>query len=140
MVENYLGPEIFRQGVHNYLAAHLYGNATAEDFWNTQTEVSHQPVDKIMDSFVSQPGEPMLDFGTPAGGAVSVSQQRFFLNPTIKSPEQQQWSDPRLHQNRRAGSGLRSALTRPERAQSPVRAVSLRRCGRRRLLPLQLFA
>jgi len=32
MVENYLGEETFRKGVHNYLAAHLYGNATAEDF------------------------------------------------------------------------------------------------------------
>jgi aminopeptidase N/puromycin-sensitive aminopeptidase len=72
----------------------MYGNATAEDFWGAQTEVSHRPIDKIMDSFVSQPGEPVLDFGTPAGGAVSVSQQRFFLNPTIKSPEQQQWSVP----------------------------------------------
>ena len=34
MVENYLGAEVFRQGVHNYLEAHLYANATAEDFWN----------------------------------------------------------------------------------------------------------
>src|ERR1700751_319879 len=45
MVEHYLGKEVFRQGVHNYLAAHLYGNATAEDFWNAQTVNSHLPVD-----------------------------------------------------------------------------------------------
>src|ERR1700748_418247 len=57
MVENYLGDETFRKGVHNYLAAHMYGNATAEDFWGAQTETSHKPVDKIMDSFVTQPGE-----------------------------------------------------------------------------------
>ena len=50
MVENYLGEETFRKGVHAYLAAHEYGNATAEDFWNAQTEVSHKPVDKIMES------------------------------------------------------------------------------------------
>ena len=37
MVENWVGPEVFRQGVHTYLAAHLYANATAEDFWNAQT-------------------------------------------------------------------------------------------------------
>ena len=60
MVENYLGKEIFRQGVHNYLAAHLYGNATAEDFWNAQTANWHLPVDKIMSSFVAQPGVPLL--------------------------------------------------------------------------------
>ena len=63
MVENYLGEETFRQGVHNYLAAHLYANATAEDFWNAQTATSHQPVDKIMASFIDQPGVPLLSFG-----------------------------------------------------------------------------
>ena len=62
MVENYLGEEIFRQGVHNYLAAHLYANATAEDFWSAQTANSHQPVDVIMKSFVTQPGVPLLTF------------------------------------------------------------------------------
>ncbi len=53
MVENYLGKETFRKGVHAYLAAHEYGNATAEDFWNAQTATSHKPVDKIMESLVA---------------------------------------------------------------------------------------
>ncbi len=65
-MENYLGEETFRQGVHNYLAAHLYANATAEDFWGAQTATSHKPVDKIMESLVAQPGEPLLTFGEPA--------------------------------------------------------------------------
>ena len=67
MVENYLGKEIFRQGVHNYLPAHLYANATAEDFWNAQTANSHLPVDKIMSSFVTQPGVPLLTLVGAAG-------------------------------------------------------------------------
>ena len=79
MVENYLGEETFRQGVHNYLAAHLYANATAEDFWNAQTAKSHQPVDKIMQSFVVQPGVPLLTFGDGVTGQVPVAQSRFFL-------------------------------------------------------------
>ncbi len=66
MVENYLGEELFRQGVHNYLAAHLYANATAEDFWNAQTATSHQPIDVIMRSFVTQPGVPLLSFSQQA--------------------------------------------------------------------------
>ena len=78
MVENYLGEETFRKGVHAYLAAHEYGNATAEDFWNAQTEVSHKPVDKIMESLVAEPGAPILEFGPPAwlpaGGQVPVAQ------------------------------------------------------------------
>jgi len=94
MVENYLGANTFREGVHAYLAAHLYGNATAEDFWNAQTAVSHKPVDKIMDSLVAQPGVPLLTFGEPANGQVSVHQTRFFLDPKQKPDPAQQWTLP----------------------------------------------
>ena len=94
MVENYLGEETFRKGVHAYLAAHEYGNATAEDFWNAQTAVSGKPVDKIMESLVAQPGAPILEFGTPAEGIVSVEQSRFFLSPGIKPDQAQKWTLP----------------------------------------------
>ena len=93
-VENYLGEETFRQGVHNYLAAHLYANATAEDFWNAQTTASLKPVDRIMESLVTQSGVPILTFGEPAGGSVAVSQQRFFLSPSITPDPQQKWTLP----------------------------------------------
>ncbi len=79
MVEQYVSPEVFRQGVHNYLAAHLYANATAEDFWNAQTSTSHQPVDKVMSSFVDKPGVPLLTFGDKEGAGYPVHQTRFFL-------------------------------------------------------------
>ncbi len=85
MVENYVGQEAFRQGVHNYLAAHIYGNATAEDFWNAQTANSHKPVDRIMESLVSQPGVPLLTFAKAQDRAVGVTQKRFFLNGDGKS-------------------------------------------------------
>ncbi len=94
MVENYLGEESFRQGVHNYLAAHLYGNATAEDFWGAQTATSHKPVDKIMESLVAQPGEPLLTFGETRDGKVEVSQRRFFLSPSIQPDPKQKWTIP----------------------------------------------
>jgi aminopeptidase N/puromycin-sensitive aminopeptidase len=94
MVEHFLGEETFRKGVHAYLSAHLYSNATAEDFWGAQTATSHMPVDKIMDSLVAQPGEPLLTFGEPAGGKVSVQQRRFFLTPSIKADPSQKWTMP----------------------------------------------
>jgi aminopeptidase N len=94
MVENYVGEETFRQGVHNYLQAHLYANATAEDFWNAQTATSHLPVDKIMSSFVEQPGVPLLTFSNNSGMATPVAQSRFFLSPTSASHTSQQWTLP----------------------------------------------
>jgi aminopeptidase N len=93
-VENYVGPETFRNGVRAYLAAHLYANATAEDFWNTQTATSHKPVDKIMESLIAQPGEPILTFGEPANGKISVTQKRFFLSPSIQPDPKQGWTLP----------------------------------------------
>jgi aminopeptidase N len=93
MVENYEGEETFRQGVHNYLQAHMFSNATAEDFWNAQAEVSHRPVDKILSSFVAEPGVPLLTFAEPSNGVVQGTQQRFFLNPDAKA-DPQIWSIP----------------------------------------------
>jgi aminopeptidase N len=93
-IENYLGEETFRKGVHAYLSAHLYGNATAEDFWGAQTATSHKPVDKIMESLVAQPGEPLLTFGDVAASTVPVSQRRFFLSPSIEPDPKQRWTLP----------------------------------------------
>ena len=93
-VENYLGEETFRRGVHNYLAAHLYGNATAEDFWGAQTATSHKPVDKIMESLVAQPGAPLLTFSESDNGKVVVAQRRFFLSPSIQPDASQKWTLP----------------------------------------------
>ncbi len=94
MVENYVGEETFRKGVHDYLAAHIYGNATAEDFWNTQTSVSHKPVDKIMISFVTQAGAPLLTFDRANNGRVSITQERFFLDPKDNTGGDQSWTLP----------------------------------------------
>jgi aminopeptidase N/puromycin-sensitive aminopeptidase len=93
-VENYLGPETFRKGVHAYLSAHLYSNATAEDFWGAQTATSHKPVDKIMESLVVQPGVPLITFGEAANGSVSVAQKRFFISPSIQPDPKQKWTIP----------------------------------------------
>jgi aminopeptidase N len=93
-VENYVGPETFRKGVHSYLSAHLYGNATAEDFWKAQTATSQKPVDKIMESLIAQAGVPLLTFGQPSGGKVSVSQRRFYLSPSIQPDASQKWTLP----------------------------------------------
>jgi aminopeptidase N len=96
MIENYLGPDVFRQGVHNYLSAHLYSNATAEDFWGAQTSNSHKPVDQIMESLVAQPGAPLLVFDSPDAAThnVTVTQNRFFLSPSIAPDPKQKWTVP----------------------------------------------
>ena len=89
MVEHFVTPEVFRQGVHNYLQAHLYANATAEDFWNAQTAASHQRIDDIMSSFITQPGVPLVTLSPQSlqapgqtGSIVPAAEKRFFLSGT----------------------------------------------------------
>jgi aminopeptidase N len=95
MVEHWVGEEVFRKGVQEYLAAHAYGNATAEDFWDAETKVSGLPVDKVMRSFVAQPGVPLV---TLAGNDASAqgTQRRFFLagSPAPPSSEEEAWTIP----------------------------------------------
>jgi aminopeptidase N len=94
MTENYESSEVFRQGVHKYLEAHMYGNATAEDFWSAQTETSGKPIDKVMNSFITEPGVPLLTFSSPKSGTTSVSQQRFFLASEANVDHSQTWTVP----------------------------------------------
>jgi aminopeptidase N len=90
MVENWVGPELFRKGVHAYLAAHLYANATGQDFWDAQTQVSGLPVDQVMRSFVELPGVPLLVLGQAAPSGIAVTQRRFFISPRPCDPDCEQ--------------------------------------------------
>lgn len=123
MVENYIGPETFRKGVHNYLAAHLYGNATAEDFWNAETAASHKPVDRIMSSLIVQPGVPQVSFGAPVNGMVAISQRRFYLSPSASADVDQKWTLP-ICFNTAKGAQQCELLT-PDTAQLKAPATAL---------------
>ena len=128
-VENFVGPENFRRGVHNYLAAHLYSNATAEDFWNAEAAASHKPVDRIMDSLVAQPGVPVLTFGEPTSGEVPVSQMRFYLSPSIQPNGKQKWVLPVCF--KMEASGQRCEVLNPDstKLQVPSDAVFFANAG-----------
>ncbi len=83
MVEAYLGPEDFRAGVNAYIKQHEYANATATDFWGALAKVSKKPVDKVMPTFVEQPGAPMVSVSSKCAdgkAAVTLSQQRYFFD------------------------------------------------------------
>lgn len=128
-VENYVGKETFRKGVHAYLSAHLYGNATAEDFWNAQTATSHKPVDKIMESLVAQPGVPLLTFGAPSAGKVPVAQRRFFVSPSIKPDPSQVWTLPICFKT--SGNGHQCEVLSPgdSRLKAPSDALFFANAG-----------
>jgi aminopeptidase N len=97
MIENYLGPDTFRRGVNAYLQAHAYGNATSVDFWNAMTTASGKPVDRILPTFVNQPGAPLLEVTLSCvnnRSQLDISQQRFSLDPVPSAGPAERWQIP----------------------------------------------
>jgi aminopeptidase N len=97
MVEAYVGKDLYRKGVNEYLQAHAYGNATAEDFWNAMTRATGKPVDKIMKSFIDQPGAPEITVrSTCSGGVTKVTlwQQRFYVDGSVTTGISETWQIP----------------------------------------------
>lgn len=98
MLESYLGEETFRAGVNAYLKQHQYGNATAADFWDAQARTSKKPVDKIMPTWVQQPGLPIINVKAQCSGnstSVALSQKRYYFDRTkFSEPDDQLWQVP----------------------------------------------
>jgi len=100
MIEAFVGPEAFRQGVSSYLKKYAYGNAAGEDFWSEMTRVTGKPVDQIMKTYVDQTGAPVISAQLKSGQGTSeltLTQQRFYGSPDAAPPSSsasQQWTIP----------------------------------------------
>ena len=81
MLEQYLGGDRFRQGVSHYLSRHAYGNTETGDLWDAIEETTGEPVRQLMDSWIWQPGYPLVDARLD-GADVVLTQQRFAFGDT----------------------------------------------------------
>ena len=82
MLEQYLGEEQFRQGVNEYLRAHAYGNTETGDLWDAIERANPSaPVRRLMDSWIWQPGYPLISAKLDEGQLV-LQQQRFGYTDT----------------------------------------------------------
>ena len=90
MLEQFLGGEVFRRGLHQYLVDHQYGNARTQELWDALGEASGQPVAAMMDTWVKQTGYPVLDVRTERsadGIDVALSQSRFMYESIVGEQE-----------------------------------------------------
>ena len=86
MIEAFVGDEAFRGGINAYLVSNQYDNATAEDFWTIATRATGRPVDRIMSSFVTQPGIPLVSVDAQCtNGSTRVAASRERYSPTISA-------------------------------------------------------
>lgn len=86
MLQQYLGEDRFQAGIRHYLHAHSYANTETTDLWDAIEEATGEPVRTLMDSWIFQPGHPVVTISEPtptaAGGAsVTVAQHRFGFLP-----------------------------------------------------------
>jgi puromycin-sensitive aminopeptidase len=60
MLEQFLGPDVFREGINDYLNTHHHGNTETADLWAALERSSGRPVRSIMDTWINQGGYPLI--------------------------------------------------------------------------------
>ncbi|CAN1120841.1 Aminopeptidase M1 [Linum perenne] len=74
MLQSFLGAEPFQRSLAAYIKRHAYSNAKTEDLWAALEEGSGEPVTKLMNSWTSQKGYPVI--------AVKVKEQKLEFEQT----------------------------------------------------------
>jgi puromycin-sensitive aminopeptidase len=78
MLEQYLGPEVFRDGVRKYLTAHQFSNAETTDLWKALGSASGQRIPEMMDGWIFRQGFPLVTVGAEGAGEIVRFGQRPF--------------------------------------------------------------
>ena len=117
MIEQWLGPERFRDGIRRYLATHAYGNTETHDLWDALEAASGQPVRRIMDAWIFQAGYPAVEVHRD-GDAIRFTQHRFA--PSLPEDDTG-WPIP--------------LIVRQETPDGPVGGARAGRAGRTRTSP-----
>ncbi|MGZ8370850.1 MAG: M1 family metallopeptidase, partial [Caulobacteraceae bacterium] len=88
MLEAYVGPDAFRNGVQAYLRANAYGNATREDLWRAVEAAANKPLLRIAKDFTEQAGVPLVrvdPVSADNGAEVVLRQGRFGADQASKT-------------------------------------------------------
>ena len=83
MVRALLGDDALRKGLKNYFAAHKYHNAKGSDLWQALGEASGLGIGKIMNSWLEQPGYPVVTAAVDDQGQLVLSQKQFFIGDGV---------------------------------------------------------
>ena len=94
MLEQYLGPEVFREGVRGYLAEHQYANAETTDLWKALAAVAGKPIPELMDGWIFRGGYPVVTASVDESRRTLVLAQRRFTYLTDGGEESELWQIP----------------------------------------------
>ncbi|MHA1370839.1 MAG: ERAP1-like C-terminal domain-containing protein, partial [Promethearchaeota archaeon] len=91
MIKEYLGDEKFQKGIHHFLTKHKFENAVSDDYWRAIEEATGEPISQIIESWVHQPGFPLIT-ARKDGKNLILKQSRFSFSNTVKMDNK--WSVP----------------------------------------------
>lgn len=77
MLQTYLGNEAMRQGLALYFKKFAYKNTEANDLWACLSEASGKDITDFMNTWITQPGYPLLHVSQTEIG-INLRQERFF--------------------------------------------------------------
>ena len=123
MLEQYLGPSVFRDGVRRYLVAHQFGNAQTADLWQALGEASNERIPAVMDEWIFRPGYPLVTVTADETAMLAFSQRRFVYLAN-ESETSETWHVPinlRLRVNGEARSMRLLLSSAEQRAELPGR-------------------
>ena len=83
MLEEYVGPDAFRDGVRAYIKAHAYGSTVTDDLWSALDKVTRLPVTQVAHDFTLQAGVPLIR-STRAPDGLHLSQDRYAMDDSGK--------------------------------------------------------
>ena len=63
MLEDFAGPDVWRDGIRRYIAAHAYQNSRTTDLWAAQEAAGARGLSVIAKDFTTQPGVPLMSTG-----------------------------------------------------------------------------
>jgi alanyl aminopeptidase len=96
MFEAWIGPELFRKGIHRYLDQHAHGNASSRDFAAAISAEAGRDVSPVFASFLDQGGLPVVraELSCAKGEASMRLSQRRFLPVGSSGSSAQTWQIP----------------------------------------------
>lgn len=78
MLEQFIGEDVFRDGIRRYLAGNQFGNAETTDLWDAIENVSGRPVRQWMDGWIFRGGHPVVSVARSAvDGCITLTQSNF---------------------------------------------------------------
>ncbi len=96
MLEQFLGEDVVRRGIREYIRAHQFGNAPAADLWAALEAASGQPVPAIAQDWFTRPGFPLVTVSAagPDLDRLTVGQSRFQADPNARLGAEAPWAIP----------------------------------------------